>query len=67
MFVIASDASLFLYSKSIFDFNLSPPFCSPGIKTYLWNFEDFEAVFSVSLCSFWLGEKVMSCGLKKLE
>lgn len=67
MFVTASDASVFLYFRSIFDFKLFPPFCSLGIKTYLWNFEDFEAVFSVSLCSFWLRKKVMLCGLKKLE
>lgn len=52
MFVTASAAKFsFLYTSEIFlNFKLFSPFPSQGIKkTYLWNFEDSEAVF-VCLC-----------------
>lgn len=66
MFVTASDAWIFLHFRNILNFILLPPLPSRGIKTYLWNFEDFEAVFSVSVFLL-VRETVMSCGLQKLE
>jgi len=50
MFVTASAAKFFFYTSEIFlNFKLFPPFPSQGIKTYLWNCEDSEAVL-VCLC-----------------
>ena len=50
MFVTASAAKFFFYTSEIFlNFKRFPPFPSQGIKTYLWNCEDSEAVL-VCLC-----------------